>query len=352
MTVPGSIPKIILFFRFKRDLLEVRLNKNIKLIFNYGLAPLLLVLIGYHLVHQLYARPSFESDILSIKSHLIRNGITLLMLAFLFMFLQWLTEAFKWKVLMSSSMYLNWLTSLKMIFTGLSFSFVTPFKSGEFIGRIMYLPAHKRAIGTAYTFYSSIIQFSIYSLLGTTALWLLDLDNTLFKVPASFISTILLLKSLSPLIPLGCMLFFIAKRPFINFFLSFNLFKSIKPLAQEFLSIKSRQTILIFVLTITKCSIFIVQYWLIFKWLGIELSLLQVFIGVSIMIFILALTPTLSFIEIGLRWEFSYLIFSVFTNNLIGVTIGTTIVWFLNIVLPAVIGAIWLLLSRRKYEIQ
>lgn len=327
----------------------MRINKNIKLIINYGIAPLLLVLIGYHLAHELFARPTFEEDVLSIKNHIYNNGIGLLAMAVFLMMLQWLTEAYKWKMLMSSSVNLSWRASLQMIFTGLSFSFITPFKSGEFIGRVMYLPTHKRAIGTAYTFYSSIIQFTVYSLLGACSLWLLDFDQLLLKIPASFISGIMFLKSISLFIPFVCLIFFITKRLFIHFFLSFKVLKKFTPLAQEFLSIRPSRTAMVFILTFLKCFIFIVQYWLIFKWLGVELAFSQVFIGVSIMVFALAVMPTISFIEIGLRWEFSFVIFSAFTPNLVGVTICTTIIWLLNIVLPAIIGALWLLFRNRIY---
>ena len=327
----------------------MRLNKNIKLIINYGIAPLLLVLIGYHLAHELFARPTFEEDVLSIKNHIYNNGIGLLAIVVFLMMLQWLTEAYKWKMLMSSSVNLPWRASLQMIFTGLSFSFITPFKSGEFIGRVMYLPTHKRAIGTAYTFYSSIIQFTVYSLLGACSLWLFDLDQQILKIPSSFKSGIIFLKLVSVFIPIVCLIFFVTKGLFIHFFLSFNKLKKFTPLAQEFLAIRPSRTALVFVLTFLKCFIFIVQYWLIFTWLGIELSFVQVFMGVSIMVFALAVMPTISFVEIGLRWEFSFVIFSAFTPNLVGVTICTTIVWLLNIVLPAIIGALWLLFRNRIY---
>jgi hypothetical protein len=61
------------------------------------------------------------------------------------------------------------------------------------------------------------------------------------------------------------------------------------------------------------------------------------------MLFGLVVIPTISFVEIGLRWEFSYILFSVNTSNLLGITIGTTIIWLLNVLLPAIIGAFWLI---------
>lgn len=308
----------------------------------------MLLFIGIHLVHELYNKPTFASDISSIQTVVHKKGIGLPLIVLLLMFIQWILEAFKWKILMSTSIRLPWITSLKMIFTGLSFSFITPFKSGEFIGRVMYLPEDKRAIGTAFTFYGNIIQFTIYSMLGTTALWLLDLDMALSKTPASLTHGILLLKSISPLIPLVCVIFFIFKSTLINFFVSFKIFTNIRPLVKQFLSITVGQTFLIFLLTISKCIIFSVQYWLIFQWLGLGLSFPQVFTGISIMLLGLAVMPTFAFLEIGIRWEFSFIIFSVYTQNLAAITIGITIVWFLNIVMPAIMGAFWLMLNGQS----
>jgi hypothetical protein len=96
-------------------------------------------------------------------------------------------------------------------------------------------------------------------------------------------------------------------------------------------------------LTMLKSIVFIVQYWLIFSWLGVDISFLSAFVGVSLMVFGLVVVPTVSFLEIGLRWEFSYLLFSVYTSNLLGITIGATIIWLLNVALPALIGAFWLM---------
>jgi hypothetical protein len=77
--------------------------------------------------------------------------------------------------------------------------------------------------------------------------------------------------------------------------------------------------------------------------LGIDLAFSDVFIGVSIMIYGLIIMPTISFIELGLRWEFSFVLFSAYTSNLLGITICAGIIWVLNIVIPAIIGSIWLM---------
>ena len=96
-------------------------------------------------------------------------------------------------------------------------------------------------------------------------------------------------------------------------------------------------------LTMLKTMMVVLQYWLVFSWLGVEISFISTFAAVSLMMFGLVVFPTISFIEIGLRWEFSYLLFSVYTSNLLGITIGASIIWLLNIVFPAIIGAFWLI---------
>lgn len=307
---------------------------------------MLLVLIGFHLYKELFTKPSFDAEVLFIKNEIHKSGIGLLLITIVLMVIQWFTEAIKWKVLMSGSYPLSFLASLKMIFSGLTFSFITPFKSGEFIGRIMYLPEEKRVIGTVYTFYSSVIQFIIYISLGAISCWLFDYAHVVRGSSISMMEGFLFLKSISGLVLLIGLIFMFSQKFIIRKLFSLGFLKKFSAYTNEFLSIQWQQTFIVVILTIIKCFIFILQYWLIFQWIGLGLTFNQVFMGVSIMVFGLAIMPTISFIEIGLRWEFSYFIFSFFTENLLAVTIGTTLIWSLNILLPSVIGALLIFVKK------
>jgi hypothetical protein len=58
------------------------------------------------------------------------------------------------------------------------------------------------------------------------------------------------------------------------------------------------------------------------------------------------MVPTISLVELGLRWQISILVFAPFTTNVFGLTMGVTLIWLLNMILPAGIGAILMLTYR------
>ncbi|MEY3152377.1 MAG: hypothetical protein RLZZ333_974 [Bacteroidota bacterium] len=322
----------------------VNINKNIKLIINYVAGPLLLLLISYHLFHELKASPNLAVDQHAIKQCIISNGVMLPLISFLLMFVQWGLEAVKWKMMLKATAFpVKWVTSLKMIFAGLSFSFVTPNRLGEFIGRIMYLPSDKRAVGTAFTVYNIIIQITVYCFFASIALYFLDASLVSHKLPRLVSNMLHGLQIISPIIFLLSVIFFVMQHRILSLLSNLSFLRKLKPTLGECMQLGFDTSFALIGLTLLKSLVFIFQYWLIFTWLGVELSFFSTFIGVSLMVFGLVVIPTVSFLEIGLRWELSYLLFSMYTSNLLGITIGATIIWFLNVVLPAIIGAFWVI---------
>lgn len=146
------------------------------------------------------------------------------------------------------------------------------------------------------------------------------------------------LQIISPVIFLLSVTFFVMQHRILSLLSNLSFLRKLKPTLGECMQLGFDTSFALIGLTLLKSLVFIFQYWLIFTWLGLELSF-STFIGVSLMVFGLVVIPTVSFLEIGLRWELSYLLFSMYTSNLLGITIGATIIWFLNVVLPAIIGA-------------
>ena len=120
-----------------------------------------------------------------------------------FMILQWVMEAIRWRVLTKGLLTIDLFSALKMIFTGLSFSMITPNRSGEFIGRVVHIPSEKRIVASAVTIYGSAIQWVVYCLFGTISLYLIDLNHFENQKDALLKTTLGFLKLISPLIALG-----------------------------------------------------------------------------------------------------------------------------------------------------
>jgi hypothetical protein len=95
--------------------------------------------------------------------------------------------------------------------------------------------------------------------------------------------------------------------------------------------------------SVLRYAIFLLQYWLIFKAIGVELNFQQTAVAISTVLLLLSIIPTISLVELGLRWQISILVFAPFTGNVFGLTMGITLIWLLNMIVPAGIGSILVL---------
>ena len=101
MSVPGSIPRIILKGFCKRVLYFyrlMRLNKNIKIFLNYLLGPLLFIWLSGSIYNQVRHQPDLATSWIKIKQSMDSSKIWYLVLAVVLMFFNWSIEAIKWKI--------------------------------------------------------------------------------------------------------------------------------------------------------------------------------------------------------------------------------------------------------------
>jgi hypothetical protein len=52
----------------------------------------------------------------------------------------------------------------------------------------------------------------------------------------------------------------------------------------------------------------------------------------------LAILPTIAFLELGVRWQFALILLGGLTSNRLGISIAVTAIWFINLIVPALLG--------------
>jgi hypothetical protein len=57
----------------------------------------------------------------------------------------------------------------------------------------------------------------------------------------------------------------------------------------------------------------------------------------------MAVVPSIALLELGLRWQFSIIIFGIFSQNILGIYAAATGIWIINLLLPAIAGSILIL---------
>ncbi|MDX2048378.1 MAG: lysylphosphatidylglycerol synthase domain-containing protein, partial [Chitinophagaceae bacterium] len=345
--VPGSTPKIILEVFCKEKLFLKRqtkpLNKNIKIFINYFLGPALFIWLSYSIYRQIRNQPDLDVHLQQIKEAIYGRNAWQLWMVVMLMLVNWGIEARKWQVLLKGIQKISFLRSFKAILAGVSFALNTPNRIGEYGGRILYVEDGKRFKAVSLTIAGSFSQIIITLLMGTIGLVFLqdELSGSL-GIESSAI-WIKFLTGIVATVTLVCLL--------IYFRLNW-LIKGVERLPGlsrfvEHISVLEdlNVTILLRVLSLsfTRFMVFVIQYNLLLQAMQVDVTWWQGFWAVSVLFLLLAIWPTIALLELGLRWEYSLLLFKLFSKNTVGIYATATGIWLINLALPALIGSLFIL---------
>ena len=93
--------------------------------------------------------------------------------------------------------------------------------------------------------------------------------------------------------------------------------------------------------------VFLLQYLLIFKLCQVQIEPFTIITLTAILFLILAIIPTLTLAELGIRGKVSLLLFGMYSSNTLGVLAAAGGIWLLNLIIPACLGG--LILLRLQY---
>ena len=316
--------------------------KNIKIFLNYILGPLLFLWLSYSIIKQIKHQPHLEESWLSIKAAFADERIINLFLVFALMFVNWSLEALKWKLSVQHVQPVSFARALKAVFSGVSFSVTTPNRMGEYIGRVLYMNEGNRLKVISLTILGSLSQLIVTMFFGLLALWILkpSILNAQLSGWSEWVNLVLITSLIVFAVltvfyfRIGWLTRWIEKIPAIKkyIWLIHELEKADTTLLTRLLSI-----------SIVRYMVFAIQYFLLFRFFTVEVDWWTVFWATALVFFVMAITPTIALFEIALKIVVTERIFSIFTDNTVGVDSVTTTIWFVNLVVPAAIGSLLIL---------
>ncbi|WP_223709072.1 lysylphosphatidylglycerol synthase domain-containing protein [Niabella beijingensis] len=327
----------------------MKVNKNIKIFFNYFLGPLLFLWLCWSIYNQVREQEGLADSWEQIKASLTSSKIIYLVAVILLMLLNWMVEAYKWRLAMKSLQPMSLLRAFKATLSGVSFSVSTPNSIGDYVGRILYVDEGKRIKAVTLTVLSNTSQllitvwvglFSLYSLKDAiihakivSPLWL---DALLYVV--AFGGLLLLLFYFR----ISWMAKWISRLP------SGKKFSwSIEALEQFNATVLLR----LLSLSITRFCIFIIQYFLLFQLFEVAIPFGQAWMGVSVLFLILAIIPTIAlFTDLSVRGSLSLTILGLFNANQLGISLTSASIWLINLVIPALIGSVLVLGIKKIFK--
>lgn len=316
------------------------MNKSIKLIVNYFLGPLLFLVLAYLLYKQIIQQPDLEFRWTQIKSSWKQPMFWIVVLM---LFFNWGLEAMKWQLLLSPLEKINLSNSLKSVFAGCSITMLTPNRTGEFGGRILFVRPENRIKAISATIVGSISQLTITIIVGVIAIVTIKNATASYKLikelPWIFNQYVLVISSLA-----GFMLLMIFFRLdfLVNYLVRIPGFKKISQHI-SFLNFFNRKILLrILFLSFARYMIFILQYILLLRVLQVEIDFSLSFWLLSVFYLAMAILPTIGFTELPVRATASVLIFGLLSSNTLGIQAAAFGIWIINLVIPAVIGSFFM----------
>ena len=316
-------------------------NKTIKIFLNYFLGPLLFVGLSFSIFQQVRHQPHLTQSWEEIKEGFVSLKVLYLLFAVLLIFINWGIETWKWKLLVQSVRPIRFFKAYKAVLSGVSFSVALPNRVGEYIGRMMYQPEGGRLKTISLAIVGSIGQLLVTILTGILGLIILK-KELLAAYPQAVIWYQFILYGLLFVLAITAVFYFNVSTVvrFFSRWLSSHRFLYLVEALQNFnVSFLAK----IFLLSSLRYSVFMLQYILLFHFFNVQVAAFTIVPVMSVVFLALAIIPSIALIEVGLRGEVSLRLMGLFSINSLGIGLTSVTIWFINLIIPAIIGTLFLL---------
>lgn len=273
-------------------------------------------------------------------------NLALFLFVILLMILNWSIESVKWKILIEKIQLFSFFNAFKAVLSGITLGIFTPNRIGEIGGRVMHIEKGKRTYGVIATgigSFAQLITTIITGILGFVLFLILFPDkinvNPLFNNITAGILLLLLLI-------LAWIFLNINKiKPFL---LKFSFFKSRTDQLEQFSEIKSTILLKVILLSLLRYIVFISQYFFLLLIFDVHLTFIQAYISISLIYLFITLIPTSTLVELGFRGSLAIFLIGLFSKNILGIIIASSILWIINLAIPAIFGSIFFIKNRYK----
>jgi hypothetical protein len=263
--------------------------------------------------------------------------LILFVLVFVLMLMNWGTEALKWKLMIDKIEPVSMMRSVEAVFSGITFSFFTPNRIGEFAGRVFHLRAGKRLQATMVTIVENISQLMITMIAGCVAA-IFYLKKYVAVTDWLFYTARILLISFA----VFCIIFFLNIDVFGRLFDRFRKSERIAKILDVFSLYSMRELTTILLLSAVRYIIFSLQYFLLFRIYGCTFELTSAAVMIAMTFMVMTVVPTIVFFELGIRGAISSYFFGKLTYDIFPVLNATFSLWFINLAIPSIAGALFI----------
>lgn len=261
-----------------------------------------------------------------------------------------LLEALKWKYLIGKLENVSVWTATKAVLTGISVSMFMPNRVGDYLGRVFVLKTANRIQAVLVTIIGSMAQLLTTIIFGFFAVlfffpWYWDMDVQLnIWIYSGLVLGVLILIFVTVFVYLNFASFSdILKR------VSGRFYKRIKKYTEVFALFDTRNLILVLFISGLRYVVFSLQFYLLLKAFQVPVNYYAAIILIGLVYLMMTIIPTIALTELGVRGSVALFIFALYLepmgfwndNTGVGVVAATSVLWIINLAIPAILGVIF-----------
>jgi hypothetical protein len=270
-------------------------------------------------------------------------------------------EIIKWKYLIDKLEKVSIWTATKAVLTGISVSMFMPNRVGDYLGRVFVLRKADRLQAVLVTIIGSLSQLLSTILFGLIAV--LFLFPHYWDMNDQFNMWVY-----SGLILLVLIMVFTSVFAYINFAsfsdvvrrISGRFYGRIQKYAEVFALYDIKNLLIVLALSLLRYLVFSFQFWLLLQAFMVPVPYHKALVLIGLVYLLMTIIPTIALTELGVRGSVSLFVFASYFEPLgnwsskieLGVVSASTILWLINLAVPAILGAVFVYSLRffRKYN--
>ncbi len=318
------------------------MNKSIKILINYFLGPVLLIVLCISLYRQLMQQHDLEQRWQQVKQSW-KSGQFLVVVAL--MFFNWGIEAKKWQLLVLHVQEFTFIRAFKSVLSGCSITMLTPNRIGEYGGRILFIKEEHRIKAISLNIVGSISQLLVTMIMGCAGLIFLRFfshnNHNALSVLPDFWGNVLIYFSVSGTVLL--FLFYIRLGWLVGLMEKLSAFNKIVRHIKVLDEFSASQLLRILSLSLLRYLVFVLQYVLLLQVMQVNIEAGLSFWLITVFYLVMAVAPTIGFLELPVRAKASVELMKLYSSNTLGIETAALSIWLINLVIPALIGSLLIL---------
>lgn len=287
-----------------------------------------IVLAFYFIYNQIIAKNSFDwrEYIIIIRDRLSFGFIFIILL---FSVANRYLEILKWKNLVSFIEPITTFEATKQVLAALTAGIITPNGIGEYAGKALYYEKSKTKLIVFLNFICNGIQMILTIIFGIIGLFIIGYWK--WSLVIIGVSTLLFV------------IYFISKNITIKGYSLAALFLKINEIPKQI----HRKNIL---LGFSRYVVFSHQYYFLFLVLDVHLPYLTLISTIAVVYFLASSLPSFQMFDFAVKGSVALFFFGKYDINEWIILFVSTLMWFLNVVLPVLIGSVFVLNFKSKWK--